>query len=184
MRFELFFFDTVDSSLGRVDHGSFSHQTLMEMVIEGITNTERICGEGDEPIDIHEWGGVTVEGGEVVEIEWIKYYLKGSVHLGWLPSSVTKCVLVMNHLTGTLDLASLPTSMETLDLDYNAFTGSICLETLPAGMEHLDVSNNQLSADPTKGHLSVVGWTSTPVLGEAKNLFKPLVVFLSWRRPY
>ena len=35
-----------------------------------------------------------------------------------------------------------------------------------------------------EGHLSVVGWTSTPVFGEAKNLFKLLVVFLSWRRPY
>ena len=45
-------------------------------------------------------------------------------------------------------------------------------------------AENQLSANPTKGHLSVVGWTSTPVWGEAKNLFKPLVVFLSWRRPY
>ena len=43
---------------------------------------------------------------------------------------------------------------------------------------------NQFSANPTKGHLCVVGWTSTPVFGEAKNLFKPLVVFLSWRRPY
>ena len=43
---------------------------------------------------------------------------------------------------------------------------------------------NICRSNPTKGHLSVVGWTSTPVLGEAKNLLKPLVVFLSWRRPY
>ena len=89
--------------------------------------------------------GVTIEDGEVININWNVYYLEGSVHLGWLPSSVTECVLIMNHLTGTVDWASLPTSMETLDLALNAFTGSICLETLPAGMEHLDVSNNQLS---------------------------------------
>ena len=86
-------------------------------------------------------------------------------------------------LTGTLDLASLPTSIESLDLGGNAFTGSISFERLPEWMQCSNVSNNELS-DPTKGHLSVVGWTSTPVLGEAKNLFKPLVVFLSWRRPY
>ena len=74
--------------------------------------------------------------------------------------------------------------MEKLNIAGNKFTGSIGLERLSAGMESIRVFCNQLSADPTTGHLSVVGWTSTPVLGEAKNLFKPLVVFLSWRRPY
>ena len=63
-------------------------------------------------------------------------------------------------------------------------TGSLGFEFLPCSMSTLYMFMNALSADPTKGHLSVVGWTSTPVLGEAKNLFKPLVVFLSWRRPY
>ena len=37
-------------------------------------------------------------------------------------------------------------------------------------MEALSVDSHQLSSNPTKGHLSLVGWTSTPVLGEAKNL--------------
>ena len=63
-------------------------------------------------------------------------------------------------------------------------TGTLGLEFLPCSMKSLQMWRNALSANPTKGHLSVVGWTSTPVLGEAKNLFKPLVVFLSWRRPY
>ena len=63
-------------------------------------------------------------------------------------------------------------------------TGTLGFEFLPCSMKSLQMWNNALSANPTKGHLSVVGWTSTPVLGEAKNLFKPLVVFLSWRRPY
>ena len=89
-------------------------------------------------MDIEEWKGVEIEDGEVAEIHWDRYRLKGSLYLEWLPSSVGKFSVVCNNLT----------------------------------------------ADPTKGHLSVVGWTSTPVLGEAKNLFKPLVVFLSWRRPY
>ena len=66
----------------------------------------------------------------------------------------------------------------------NALSGTIQLADLPGKIEVVYLSVNQLTANPTKGHLSVVGWTSTPVLGEAKNLFKPLVVFLSWRRPY
>ncbi|KNH05683.1 hypothetical protein XU18_3300 [Perkinsela sp. CCAP 1560/4] len=63
-------------------------------------------------------------------------------------------------------------------------TGTVGFEFLPWSIKIVVMWNNALSANPTKGHLSVVGWTSTPVLGEAKNLFKPLVVFLSWRRPY
>ena len=67
---------------------------------------------------------------------------------------------------------------------YQHGTGTVGFEFLPWSIRNLVMWNNALSANPTKGHLSVVGWTSTPVLGEAKNLFKPLVVFLSWRRPY
>ena len=74
--------------------------------------------------------------------------------------------------------------MREMLLSRNRFSGTIDLGNLPDSMVILNVRNNALSANPTKGHLSVVGWTSTPVLGEAKNLFKPLVVFLSWRRPY
>ena len=62
--------------------------------------------------------------------------------------------------------------------------GSLLVQWAPPSLVMLDLHHNRLRANPTKGHLSVVGWTSTPVLGEAKNLFKPLVVFLSWRRPY
>ncbi|KNH06899.1 leucine-rich repeat protein [Perkinsela sp. CCAP 1560/4] len=230
MRFELLLLGTVDSSLGRVDRESLPQQTLMEMVIDGITNKEEICGDLDEPKDIEEWNGVLMEDGEVVEINWDERELTGSLHLGWLPSSVRKFNGSMSRLTGTVDLANLPIAMTQLELGLNAFTGSIDIERLPPVMEFLNVSSNeligslnlgslpkamtdffahynkfsgsidlsqlpavlarlslaanQLSANPTKGHLSVVGWTSTPVLGEAKNLFKPLVVFLSWRRPY
>ena len=70
MRFELVFLDALDSSLGRVDHESLSQQALMEMVIEGITNKRKICGDADEPNGIEEWKRVTVEDEEVVVIDW------------------------------------------------------------------------------------------------------------------
>ncbi|KNH08097.1 hypothetical protein XU18_1313 [Perkinsela sp. CCAP 1560/4] len=184
MSFELVFLDAVDPSLGRLDYASLSQQALMEMVIEGIANKEKICGDVDEPTDIEEWEGVTIEDGQVVEIAWRQFRLRGALHLEWLPSSVRKVLVSCNKLTGTLDCASLPTSLKKLNIGCNAFTGLINMESLPEGMEEISVHCNDLSANPTKGHLSVVGWTSTPVLGEAKNLFKPLVVFLSWRRPY
>ena len=43
--------------LGRLDYASLSPQALMEMVIEGIANKEKICGDADEPKDIEEWKG-------------------------------------------------------------------------------------------------------------------------------
>ncbi|KNH07231.1 hypothetical protein XU18_2094 [Perkinsela sp. CCAP 1560/4] len=145
MRFELLFFKTVDSSIGRVDHESLSQQALMEMVIGEITNKEKICGDVDEPKDIEEWKGVEIEDGEVFGIDWSHYGLRGSVHLEWLPISVRKFLVGWSNLTGTLDLACLPTPMKHLDLRHNTFTGPIDLERLPERMEYLCVSKNQLS---------------------------------------
>ena len=125
MRFKLLLPDTADFSLGRVDHEPLPQQALMKMVIEGITNKEVICGDVDEPKDIEEWEGVTIEDGEVVEINWRDCRLAGSVHLEWLPSTVKEFVVPWNNLTGTLDLASSSRSMKSLSLGSNAFTGSI-----------------------------------------------------------
>ena len=146
MRFELVFLDAVDPSLGRVDRASLPQQALMEMLIEGITNKEEICGDADEPTDIEEWKGVTIEDGQVVEIAWHLFLLEGSFHLEWLPISVRKFLVRWNYkITGTLDCASLPISMKTLDIGFNAFTGLIHLESSPEGMEEIDISENELS---------------------------------------
>ncbi|KNH05573.1 hypothetical protein XU18_3544, partial [Perkinsela sp. CCAP 1560/4] len=99
MRFELLFFDAADSSLGRVDHESLSQQALMEMVIGEITNKEVICGDVDEPKDIEEWKGVTIEDGEVVAIGWRRFMIRGSLHLERLPSSVREFDATSNLLT-------------------------------------------------------------------------------------
>ena len=61
MRFELIFLNTADPSLGRVDRASVPQQALMEMLIEGITNKEEICGDADEPNDIEEWKCVEIK---------------------------------------------------------------------------------------------------------------------------
>ena len=63
MRFQLVFLNAVDPLLGRLDYASLSEEAVMEMVIEGITNKEKICG------DVEEWKGVTIEKGEVVALE-------------------------------------------------------------------------------------------------------------------
>ena len=167
MRFELLFFDTVDSSLGRLDYTSLSQQALMEMVIEGITQKEAICGDPDEPKDIEEWKGVLMEDGEVVEIEWRGTYLEnqsrltGPLCLEWLPSSVRKFVVRWNQLTGTLDLTSLPTSMKWLDIGHNACTGepdgAVASAGLRAQRRSIDPRSRRLAGHRPDGWPSLDG---------------------------
>ena len=204
------YFACADDGIGRFDRSMLSQQGLMELFIFGLNEPEKICGNRDDPADVCEWKRVICNGdGEVEEFQWsdkeepgtgtlglgflpcsmktlrmFSNALSGTVQLADLPGKIEVVYLYHNQLTGSLDLDSLPATVQRLGLRGNKFTGDISLEKLPKGLEHLALSYNQLSANPTKGHLSVVGWTSTPVLGEAKNLFKPLVVFLSWRRPY
>ena len=80
--------------------------------------------------------------------------------------------MFINALSGTIQLADLPGKMEVMILYDNQLTGSLDLDRLPAAVRSVCLYKNQITANPTKGHLSVVGWTSTPVLGEAKNLSK------------
>ena len=65
----------------------------------------------------------------------------------------------------------------------NRLAGTIEWASLPKSMKELDLSLNKSTADPTEGHLFVVGWTSTPSWGKPRA-FQALVVFLFWRRPY
>ncbi|KNH04093.1 hypothetical protein XU18_3982 [Perkinsela sp. CCAP 1560/4] len=130
MKFELVPLNTADPSLGRVDH---EQQRLIKMVIDRITNKEKICGDVDESAGIQEWKGIEIKDGEVVDIEWGGFRLRGSLHLQWLPSSVRKLSIFFNRFTGTVDLASLPNSMNCIYLAFNTFTGSIGLKRLQLG---------------------------------------------------
>ncbi|KNH04551.1 hypothetical protein XU18_4235 [Perkinsela sp. CCAP 1560/4] len=162
-----------------------SQQSLMELFIFGLNEPEKICCSREDPADACEWKGVKCNGdGEVEEFDWICKNEHGTLGFEFLPCSMKTLRMFMNALSGTIQLAALPGKMEVVYISFNNLIGSLGLDRLPAAVRALSLSNNKFTANPTKGHLSVVGWTSTPVLGEAKNLFKPLVVFLSWRRPY
>ena len=73
-----------------------------------------------------------------------------------------------------MDFTRLPTSTRTMYLFENRFSGTIDLGKLPDSMGLLDVSKNALSANPTKGHLSVVGQDQYPALGEVRETAKLL----------
>ena len=199
MQIQMFaaFFIACNDGIGRVDRSTLPQQTLMELFIFGLNEPEKICGNREDPVDVCDWTGVRCNaGGEVKHFWWTNKYedgtgtvgfeflpcsmkslqmwnnaLSGTIQLGDLAGKMEIVYLFDNQMTGSLDLDRLPAAVRELDLSRNEFTGDISLENLPKCLEYLLLSNNQMSANPTKGHLSVVGWTSTPVLGEAKNLF-------------
>ena len=116
----------------------------------------------NEPKDIEEWKGVTIEDGAVIEIEWAKCGLEGSVHLGWLPSSVTKFPATSNHLT-----------------DPTKDTSPWWVGPVPQFWGKPRTFSNPLScfchgADPIDGHRKVVGQDQYPALGEVRETAKLL----------
>mmetsp|Transcript_20885 Transcript_20885/g.32577 ORF Transcript_20885/g.32577 Transcript_20885/m.32577 type:complete len:220 (-) Transcript_20885:27-686(-) len=139
---------TSDISLGKVDKSSFSQQTLMELVIEKITdNKEKICGDAENPKDLLFWcmpiWGLKLEHEEVTRISLYKGGFKGSLQLEWLPSSVQYCSFSFNDLSGTVNLVELPESLEELLLNANNFEGPVCLTRLPPKMSRLRLDENR-----------------------------------------
>jgi len=133
------------SPLGRLDYASLSQQALMELLIGGITNKDKIYGQEDVP-ELTGWGGVFLnENGEVHEIGWNILMLQGSIELKWVPSTVQKLLAYVNDLCGSVDLRGLPEGMKVLSLAQNQLTGELSLEHLPSTFETLALPTNSLS---------------------------------------
>mmetsp|Transcript_24036 Transcript_24036/g.37440 ORF Transcript_24036/g.37440 Transcript_24036/m.37440 type:complete len:224 (-) Transcript_24036:54-725(-) len=138
--------------LGKVNKDSFSQQTLMEMVVDGIENKSQIYD--DSSSDISTWNLVMFnESHEVVEISWSEMGLKGSVNLEWLPPTTCSVNLWWNCLKGSLHLGSLPETLVDLNASDNAHSGDVSLEALPNVLERLNLSFNGFTGSVDLNHL-------------------------------
>ncbi|KNH05371.1 polygalacturonase inhibitor [Perkinsela sp. CCAP 1560/4] len=167
------YFACSDDVIRRFDRLTVSQQDLMELFTFGLDQVDAICGKRDSPAEVCKWTGMMCNAdGEFKEFEWIFNHQDGGGTLGFefLPWSMEIVEMFRNTLSGTIRLSDLPGKMNEVVLYYNQLTGSLDLDTLPDEVRRLHLSENQFTADPTKGHFSVVGWTSTPVLGEARSL--------------
>mmetsp|Transcript_20054 Transcript_20054/g.31423 ORF Transcript_20054/g.31423 Transcript_20054/m.31423 type:complete len:241 (-) Transcript_20054:20-742(-) len=144
------FFVSADGALGKIDKASFSQQTLMELLTDGIVDKSVFSRDSEIPEDISQWNGVTVsDANEVTEIEWRCAGLEGTINLQWLPLTVKEATIANglfddNVLSGTLDLTALPDGLTQLLLSDNEYSGEIDLTTLPSQLRELDVSNNKI----------------------------------------
>ena len=197
------YFACADDGIGRFDRSTASQQSLMELFIFGLNQPEKICGSREDPDDVCEWTEVKCNaGGEVEEFRWICKNEDGTGTIGFefLPCSMKTVRMYANALSGTIQLADLPRKMERVYLDKNHLGGSLDLDRLPATVETLDLSANEFTGEISLEKLSkcldylrltrrkdTSPWWVGPVpqfWGKPRTFFKPLVVFLSWRRPY
>eukprot|EP00009_Paramoeba_aestuarina_P017854 CAMPEP_0201524346 /NCGR_PEP_ID=MMETSP0161_2-20130828/21267_1 /ASSEMBLY_ACC=CAM_ASM_000251 /TAXON_ID=180227 /ORGANISM="Neoparamoeba aestuarina, Strain SoJaBio B1-5/56/2" /LENGTH=238 /DNA_ID=CAMNT_0047923679 /DNA_START=24 /DNA_END=740 /DNA_ORIENTATION=+ len=144
----------VDPSLGKVDKASLPQQTLMELLIENITNKEDIYGQHGNPTDMSTWHNVTCNAnGDVTEIDWPTLQLCGDAPLEWLPLTVINVTMWSNELTGTIALDALPDGLQYLRLSVNRLSGEVDLTHLPPGMRYLTISVNKLVGTVNLEHL-------------------------------
>ena len=102
------YFACADDGIGKFDRYMLSQQDLMELLIFGLNEPEKICGSRDDPDDLCKWEGVTCNADrEVEEFVWKHYFEDG---------------------TGTIGFEFLPWSMKIVRMLYNALSGGEMVE--------------------------------------------------------
>uniref|UniRef100_A0A7S4UQ14 Leucine-rich repeat protein n=1 Tax=Paramoeba aestuarina TaxID=180227 RepID=A0A7S4UQ14_9EUKA len=150
-RFACLVLSSDSATLGRLDYASLSQQTLLEMVIDGITFKQYICREDEGTSEIQNWIGLTFnnEDETLIEVDWSETNtdgpLEGSISLEWLPATVKKFDLRVNRVEGSANLTHLPEALKSLDLSENHFAGEIKLDSLPEHIEELLLHENVLT---------------------------------------
>ena len=105
-----------EEGLGRVDITSMTHQTLMELLIEKMSDDHRqeFHDKSGEFQDVCEWDGVECDNDEnVVKIGWDKRFEdEFEMQFQWLPPTVEKFNADTSSLEGSLDTRALPQSLK------------------------------------------------------------------------
>ena len=160
---------TDESQFGRLDYALLPDQALMEMLVDGFSETikERYLDKNGMFLDVCDWGGVVCDDDANVKcVE--SFYGDGSISLEFIPPKVGAFFMNVaklsgtfsastlpegmeyfeigdNSFKGTVDFTSLPETMQQLSLYYNFFTGSAELDSLPKALTRLWVQHNEFS---------------------------------------
>ena len=132
---------------------------------------------------IHKWEGVRCnEEGNVEEISWPTFALRGTIHqwsylpstlrvlclgpmLGTgnelegklitedLPRQVKRLVLSNNNFTGPVNFEAIPADVVKFDLFGNSFSGEVIFNNLPSRLEYFDLGRNEFSGKVCMAHL-------------------------------
>ncbi|KNH06117.1 hypothetical protein XU18_2985, partial [Perkinsela sp. CCAP 1560/4] len=117
----------------------------------------------EEPTHVCKWRGVGCSDSlTILGISWrIHSYRRVDFH--WMPGTTMNVIINRIHYSHYTELCTrkLPRALRFCKLVRCGLHGNLDLRTLPMNLQILDLGFNVFTANPTKGHLSVVGWTST-----------------------
>ena len=142
------------NGLGRVDKASMSDQTLLELVVNGISDIS--CLQADGIFDnIRVWKGASFDAdGTLLRLYWSRHGLRffpsgGTIDLRWLPETLQVVSVAFNCLEGSVDFKRLPGALVELYISHNELTGVLSLDNLPGNLRELIIDHNRFSGRVT-----------------------------------
>ena len=100
---------------------------------------------GEHPLDVFRWRGVTYENGRIVEIHWGEMCPLALRNLHWFPSTVRVIRLTHQQSHCKINTRLLPKCLEHFNVDRGSIMGSIDLRTLPPRIVVFAVVDNLLT---------------------------------------
>ena len=172
----------VDSSIGRCSIITLSDQTLMELLIEGLTQDSKKQYQSDDGAftDCCQWPGVICNhDGDVKQFTafqsisgnlsldfiprclnsiiivsaWNAEPVKGICDTQALPSGLEYFYIASNAFEGKFDMTKLPQTLISCNIDRNKFCGDCDLRVLPLQLESLRANTNKFSGSIYLGGL-------------------------------
>ena len=142
-------FLSADSSIGRVDIGSLTDQTLMELLVDGLTDASKEYFEKNGFYEnVCMFRGITCdEDQRVIKYVFQKYYCEGTVSLDFIPPLVVSFYVFSSNIQniqfcGTLSTETLPKYLEVFDISQNAFSGAVDMTKFPPQLIKVNISKN------------------------------------------
>ena len=121
---------------GRCNIASLSQQTLMELLVANVSDSEAFKDASGDFLDIYDWKGVKLnENDEVISIDWEIDFLASIFEGDYQPA------LMMG---GDIDFQFLPSTLKEFNIDGVSLSGTVNTHSLPRGLTEFMVSENRL----------------------------------------
>ena len=137
---------SIDTNLGRFDYNSLSEQTLMELLIDGLTEKSKRKYQDSNGmyLDVCDWKGLSFDkDGNVTAIELCGTF--GSIQVAFLPPKVTRFDLYSAHVKGSIDTHSLPDELQAMFISEIGFHGTVDFQRIPRKVLNLGIAINRFT---------------------------------------
>ena len=134
--------------IARADKSSLPQQTLMELMVQGISKEKLESTFTDASGNFHDyttWECVSCdENDNVYQVCKMSVNYRG-LNLEYVPSTVRRIIFMSAQLDGTVPWGALPPALEKLNLAVNFLEGSARLDLLADSTQRVNIARNSLT---------------------------------------